>query len=75
MIITDLDLPTDNSLATRIAWAGERHWDLVEGLLTSEVGWFVWNVVVGWADLCSTDDRQQYLAMAREIQSTLQKDT
>lgn len=68
----DLELPADNTVETRIAWAGERLWDYHEGLLPKEVGWFVWNAIVGWADLCTADERRQYLAMARELQQALQ---
>ena len=72
MTYTDLELPADNSAATRIEWAGERYADLCEGLLTSDVGWFVWNVIVGWTDLGATDDEKTaYLAMAQNFAELL----
>jgi hypothetical protein len=63
----DLEFPSDNSLATRIAWAGERIADISEGLLSADVGWFVWNIVVGWSDLATTEEKRQYLAIARVV--------
>ena len=63
----DLEFPSDSSLATRIAWAGERIADLAEGLLSADVGWFVWNIVVGWSDLATTEEKRQYLAIARVV--------
>lgn len=63
----DLEFPSDNSLVTRIAWAGERIADISEGLLSADVGWFVWNMVVGWSDLATTEEKRQYLAVARIV--------
>jgi hypothetical protein len=70
----DLEMPADDRISTRLDWAGERLWDINEGLLPETVGWFVWNVVVGWADLCSADERRQYLALAANLQSALRKE-
>lgn len=68
----DLELPADNTAATRIEWAGERFADLCEGIMTSEVGWFCWNVIVGWTDLGATaDEKTQYLAMAKNFSDLL----
>jgi hypothetical protein len=72
MSYTDLELPADNTAATRIEWAGERYADLCEGLLTPDVGWFVWNVIVGWTDLGATnDEKTAYLAMAQNFADLL----
>lgn len=68
----DLAMPTDTTCATRIEWAGERHADLVEGLLPNEAGWFIWATIVGWADLCRASERRQYLAMAKNFAELLQ---
>ena len=67
----DLEFPTDNSLPTRIEWAGERIADISEGLLSADVGWFVWNLIVGWSDLATTEERRQYLAVARVVEELL----
>jgi hypothetical protein len=69
--IFEIELPKDTSCPTRIEWAGERHADLVEGILTDDAGWFVWATIVGWADLCDSDDRRQYLAMAKNFADLL----
>ena len=67
----ELPLPCDNTIATRLEWAGERYADLVEGQCSPEIGWFVWNAVMGWTDLCSEDERRQYLAMANQLEEYL----
>jgi hypothetical protein len=67
----DLEFPTDNSLAARIEWAGERIADISEGLLSADVGWFVWNLIVGWSDLATSEERRQYLAVARVVEELL----
>jgi hypothetical protein len=69
---TDLELPADNTAATRIEWAGERYADLCEGLMTPDVGWFVWNVIVGWTDLGATEDEKTaYNAMGQNFADLL----
>lgn len=68
----DLELPADNSAATRLEWAGERYADLCEGILPNDVGWFVYNVIVGWTDIGATEDeKRQYLAMSASIADLL----
>jgi hypothetical protein len=62
------DFPDVN---VRIAWAGERFADLIEGQYTVEEGWYIWNMIVGWSDLCSEHDRYQYNNMARIFQEYL----
>jgi len=72
MTYTDLELPADNTAATRIEWAGERYADLCEGLMTPAVGWFVWNVIVGWTDLGATEDEKAaYNAMGKNFADLL----
>jgi hypothetical protein len=65
--LESIDLPADDKLATRLRWAGERAWDIAEGLLSREGSWYVWNVVVGWADLGPLAERKQYETVARNI--------
>ena len=67
----DLEMPADESVETRIEWAGERYADLCEGIIPLDVGRFIWNVVVGWSDLCSEADRRQYNAMAKNFSDFL----
>jgi hypothetical protein len=67
----DLELPRDDSVTTRIEWAGERIADLSEGLLSMDLGWFVWNIIVGWSDLATTDEKRQYLAVSRLVAELL----
>lgn len=64
----DLELPSDPSFATRLAWAGERYSDLAEGTMPAHVGWFVWQMVVGWTDIGHTSDEcRQLHALAGQI--------
>jgi hypothetical protein len=65
--LANLELPTTASATDRIYWAGERIADLADGAIDSATGWLVWNVVVGWTDLCSEDERRQYRALALQI--------
>jgi hypothetical protein len=67
----DREFPMDNSLPARIEWAGERIADISEGLLSADEGWFVWNMVVGWSDLATSEERRQYLAVARVVEELL----
>jgi hypothetical protein len=67
----DIALPTDSKIATRLAWAGERIWDVAEGILSVEAGRYVETVIIGWSDLCSADDKAQYLALATQLNCLL----
>jgi len=66
-----LTTPTGTTAAERIEWAGERIADLAEGKLTKSEASIVWNYLVGWSDLCSEDERRQYLALARSVQELM----
>ena len=63
--LSDIRLPSSKSLVTRLSWGGDRFNDLCEGALTSEQGWYIWNVIVGWADLATEDERRQYLTLSK----------
>jgi len=65
MTFSSIPLPASSDANVRIAWAGETFQDLIEGLYTIEQGWYIWNMIVGWTDLCTSDEERQYLAMAR----------
>jgi|GEM_PF-1793307 len=67
----DLQMPATENVADRVEWAGERIADVAEGLLGGEHGWLVWNIIVGWADLCFEDDRRQYHALAGQLSTLL----
>ena len=71
MSYLDLELPSDNTVETRLEWAGERYADLCEGLLPDHVGWFIYNVVIGWTDLCTPEEKRQYNAMGGQIADLL----
>jgi len=65
-----LDLPALPPGAThdeRLAWAGERQWDVAEGLLTGSAATLALVVVQGWADLCTDAERAQYRTLARNM--------
>lgn len=61
----EVELPVEADVATRIEWAGERYADLAEGILPPEIAPLLWNIVVGWMDLCDDEDRRQYKGMAK----------
>lgn len=60
-----ISLPQSSDVNTRIAWAGDLFQDLIEGSLTIQQGWYIWNAIVGWSDLCTSEEKRQYSAMAR----------
>jgi hypothetical protein len=64
-ISSTIILPSSTNVNVRIAWAGDAFQDLLEGLYTIEQGWYIWNLIVGWSDLCGSEDRRQYSVMAR----------
>ena len=45
---------------------------MVEGTLDKEDSTFVWATIVGWADLCSDDERRQYHELAKSFSSLMQ---
>lgn len=65
------DPPPRASAAKRVEWANERAWDFAEGLLSRDDAQLVWNYLIGWADLASSDDRATYLAMAKHVQTLI----
>lgn len=67
----EMPMPAQN-VTDRIEWAGERLADVAEGLLSGEAGWFVWATIVGWGDLCTADERRQYIDFAGRIAEMLQ---
>jgi hypothetical protein len=71
--LDEVELPANQSPATRLAWAGERYSDLCRGAVSPDTGWFIWNVVVGWTDLCTEDERRQYLIEAAKISRFLRE--
>jgi hypothetical protein len=66
-----IHLPLSSDINTRIAWAGDMFHNLIEGQLTANEGWYIWNALVGWTDLCSANERRQYEQMARIYQDYL----
>jgi formaldehyde-activating enzyme involved in methanogenesis len=66
-----LSLPADTTLATRLAWAGERVWDVVEGLLSRDDQDYAQMAVSGWLDLCSDDAREQYRAIYTQLTNAI----
>jgi hypothetical protein len=67
----DMPMPATTNVADRVEWAGERLADIAEGLLSGDGGWLVWNIIVGWADLCDDNARRQYLDLATRIADML----
>ncbi len=67
----EMQMPATQSVADRIEWAGERIADVAEGLLSGDAGWFVWATIVGWGDLCTADERRQYIDLSGRIAEML----
>lgn len=67
------DLPAFTSTAERVAWAGERSWDIAEGILDKEDAFFVLWLVQGWADepTFTDDDRRQFKVMLDVLSATI----
>lgn len=67
----DLELPQSSKPSERIEWAGDRYADLCEGLIDTDVGWFVWGAIVGWGDVGTADEKRQYAALAASFEAYL----
>lgn len=68
MAIIDLPLPASRNYSTRIEWAGDRYADIADGTIADrEVAWLVWNIVQGWSDLGTQEERDGYRRMAGQI--------
>lgn len=59
---------TMNQIASRLEAATEKMWDAAEGLISGTDLAFESAKLVGYADLCSEEDRAAYLALARQMQ-------
>lgn len=62
---SNIPLPSSPDINVRIAWAGDIFQDLIEGLYTTEQGWYIHTLIAGWTDLCTAEERRQYLGMLR----------
>jgi hypothetical protein len=51
----------------RIEWAGERLWDIAEGVLDRDDASFVIALVYGWGDYCEANEHRAYREMARRL--------
>jgi hypothetical protein len=71
--LDEVELPANQNPETRLVWARERYSELRRGTTTPDVGWFIWNVVVGWTDLCTEDERRQYIIEAAKISRLLRE--
>lgn len=67
----ELEYPTSKSPRVRLEWANDRLWDFAEGLLTVEQLALLIQVLLGWTDLATDDERRQYRAIARQAQALL----
>jgi hypothetical protein len=66
-----LATPTSSDPAVRIEWAGERLADMAEGSLDRDTAILIVTLVLGWADLGTEHERNQYRALAGQLQSLL----
>jgi hypothetical protein len=64
-----LTTPASSSPAVRIEWTGERIADMSEGLLSRDTAILIVALVMGWADLGSEHERNQYRSLAGQMQS------
>jgi hypothetical protein len=72
MLIDQIQFPASNDIDTRLAWAGERAWDIAEGIISRDVAAVILTTVIGWSDLGTESERASCRAMARQIDSMLQ---
>ena len=72
MLLDAIQFPASNDQATRLAWAGDRAWDIAEGTIGRDVAAVILTIVIGWADLGTEAERATYRAMAHQIDSMLQ---
>jgi hypothetical protein len=72
MTLDSINFPESKDLATRLAWAGDRAWDIAEGSIDRDVDAVILTTVIGWGDLGTESERSTYRAMARQIDSMLQ---
>lgn len=56
-----------NDFESRIEWAGERAWDIAEGLVSDDVAQLIITTIIGWTDLCSDEERTAYKTIAGQI--------
>lgn len=70
-LLDSIDFPSSSNVDVRIAWAGDRFQDLLEGMFTVQQGWFIHTAIMGWADLCTSNERRQYFAMAKIFEEYL----
>jgi hypothetical protein len=71
MALSSIPLPSSTNINIRIAWAGDIFQDLIYGTYNTNEGWYIWNVIIGWTDLCTTEEKRQYLAMAKIFEDYL----
>lgn len=72
MLIDQVQFPESSDMATRLEWAGERAWDVAEGLVSRDVAALIVMTIIGWADLGTEAERANYRRMAAQIDSLLQ---
>lgn len=70
MALFDIDFPA-RDCKSRMLWHRGKLESFKSGKLTLEEGAFIWNVVVGWTDLCTAADRKLYCKAIGEWQAAL----
>lgn len=66
-------LPEFGSNADRIAWIGDRIWDVTEGILDKEDATFIMWLLDGWVDTptYSPHDRDQFTTLLAVLRATM----
>jgi hypothetical protein len=64
-------LAIDASHADKLAWAGERLWDVAEGSLSGVAGQLALQVVWGWLDLGTAEEKAQYRVLGVRLADAL----
>lgn len=66
-------LPKFANNSERIAWAGERCWDIAEGDIDQSDATFVMWLVQGWSDepRFSAEDREKFKVLLEAIRATI----
>jgi hypothetical protein len=55
----------------RISWAGERMWDFAEGKISCSALAVLEQLLLGWADLATEEERRQYRGLSRQVRALL----
>jgi len=56
----------------RVDWAGERLWDYAEGKISRGALQMLEQLLLGWGDLATDEERRQYRGLGRQVRALLE---